>query len=61
MDSNRGPLELEATALPTEPQPLPILDDTNSCSTYLLRQWTMQRKKFNLIRAKVMAKEGLEP
>ena len=23
-DSNRGPLEVEATALPTEPQPLPI-------------------------------------
>ena len=24
MDSNRGPLVSEATALPTEPQPLPI-------------------------------------
>ena len=24
-DSNRGPLELEVTALPTEPQPLPIV------------------------------------
>ena len=23
LDSNRGPLKLEATALPTEPQPLP--------------------------------------
>ena len=23
LDLNRGPLELEATALPTEPQPLP--------------------------------------
>ena len=27
LDSNRGPLELEATALPTEPQPLPPIDD----------------------------------
>ena len=26
LDSNRGLLELEATALPTEPQPLPYLD-----------------------------------
>ena len=25
LDSNRGPLELEATALSTEPQPLPIV------------------------------------
>ena len=25
LDSNRGPLELEATTLPTEPQPLPKL------------------------------------
>ena len=26
MDLNRGPLVSEATALPTEPQPLPKLD-----------------------------------
>ena len=26
LDSNRGPLELEGTALPTEPQPLPKLN-----------------------------------
>ena len=25
MDSNRGPLESEATALPTEPPPLPLI------------------------------------
>ena len=25
MDSNRGPLEFQAIALPTEPQPLPNL------------------------------------
>ena len=33
MDSNRGPLVLEATALPTEPQPLPLID---SFAQYLL-------------------------
>ena len=26
LDSNRVPLELEATALPTEPQPVPNMD-----------------------------------
>ena len=28
LDSSLGPLELEATALPTEPQPLPIKMDS---------------------------------
>ena len=33
LDSNRGPLVLEATALPTEPQPLPKIDFYFSVAT----------------------------
>ena len=32
LDSNHGPLVLEATALPTEPQPLPNLIENGFCS-----------------------------
>ena len=32
LDSNRGPLESEATTLPTEPQQLPKLTDISDCS-----------------------------
>ena len=39
VDSNRGPLVSQATALPTEPQPLPqniwLFDDTDRLYVYL--------------------------
>ena len=37
LDSNRGPLVLEATALPTEPQPLPNTLGTLSNHSHLVR------------------------
>ena len=45
LDSNSGPLELEATALPTEPHPLP----SNFCYlTFTLSQWQVCFVRSNL-------------
>ena len=46
LDSNRGPLASEATALPTEPQPLPL--NIFCCCLIILRRrrhfvWTLKR------------------
>ena len=38
LDSNRGPLVSEATALPTEPQPLPMF--------YLFTDWTLNLRSW---------------
>ena len=50
-DSNRGPLVLEATALPTEQQPLPkkiivFVFQTSSCTRWPARNRTWRRKSF---------------
>ena len=42
LDSNHGPLVLEATALPTEPQPLPAI---------LLQHWSVNKPKQPIIRS----------
>ena len=47
LDSNRGPLVSEATALPTEPQPLPCFKEFKSCK---VKAWNyiIYRVAFNV-------------
>ena len=50
LDSNRGPLILEATALPTEPQPLPPVKVKMSVYCFEGKRdpaWSMSDKKLN--------------